>query len=73
MYLSLTDAIVAKTFFKTKTITKMLNIIVTKTIAKTKIITRIYYDKTKTKTKLYLLLKVIRILKLFSLRKQHYK
>ena len=59
-----------KNFFKTKTKTKLLYIIVTKTITKTKKSSE--STITKTKTKLHFLLKLILILKLFSLPKQHW-
>ena len=61
-----------KNFFKTKTKTKLLYIIVAKTITKTKKSSESTITKTKTKTKLHFLLKLILILKLFSLPKQHW-
>ena len=49
----------------------MLYIIVTKTITKTKKSSESTINKTKTKTRLHFLLKLISILKLFSLPKQY--
>ena len=49
----------------------MFHIIVTKTITNTKKTPESIITKTETKTKLDLLLKLILILKLFSLQKQH--